>query len=74
MFDWLVTGNWGISLAPWCAAPGQAVPAPLDLLGDDPSAFRYPQILYWRRKCDSKASRASSGRCFSSTPSVTRLR
>jgi N-acyl-D-amino-acid deacylase len=31
----VVTGNCGISLAPWCAAPGQAVPAPLDLLGDD---------------------------------------
>ncbi|PLP98030.1 N-acyl-D-amino-acid deacylase family protein [Cupriavidus pauculus] len=37
----VVTGNCGISLAPWCAAPGQAVPPPLDLLGDDPSAFRY---------------------------------
>jgi len=37
----VVTGNCGISLAPWRAAPGQAVPPPLDLLGDDPSAFRY---------------------------------
>ncbi len=38
----VVTGNCGISLAPWSAAPGQAVPPPLDLLGDDPLAFRYP--------------------------------
>uniref|UniRef100_UPI003F4910EC N-acyl-D-amino-acid deacylase family protein n=1 Tax=Cupriavidus yeoncheonensis TaxID=1462994 RepID=UPI003F4910EC len=37
----VVTGNCGISLAPWCAAPGQGVPPPLDLLGDDPSAFHY---------------------------------
>ena len=37
----VVTGNCGISLAPWYAAPGQRVPPPLDLLGDDPSAFRY---------------------------------
>lgn len=37
----VVTGNCGISLAPWCAAPGQVVPPPLDLLGDDAAAFRY---------------------------------
>ncbi|MHA7685672.1 N-acyl-D-amino-acid deacylase family protein [Cupriavidus sp. PET2-C1] len=37
----VVTGNCGISLAPWRAAPGQVVPPPLDLLGDDPSAFHY---------------------------------
>lgn len=37
----VVTGNCGISLAPWCATPGQPVPPPLDLLGDDAAAFRY---------------------------------
>lgn len=37
----VVTGNCGISLAPWCATPGQPVPPPLDLLGEDPSTFRY---------------------------------
>lgn len=37
----VITGNCGISLAPWCAAPGQAVPPPLDLLGEDAAAFRY---------------------------------
>ncbi|MDW3685851.1 D-aminoacylase [Cupriavidus sp. CV2] len=38
----VVTGNCGISLAPWRAPPGQTVPPPLDLLGDDPAVFRYP--------------------------------
>ncbi|WP_454739367.1 N-acyl-D-amino-acid deacylase family protein [Cupriavidus necator] len=37
----VITGNCGISLAPWCAAPGEAVPPPLDLLGDATAAFRY---------------------------------
>ncbi|MFJ1252039.1 amidohydrolase family protein [Cupriavidus sp. CuC1] len=38
----VVTGNCGISLAPWRAPPGQTVPPPLDLLGDEPAVFRYP--------------------------------
>ncbi|WP_454766472.1 N-acyl-D-amino-acid deacylase family protein [Cupriavidus campinensis] len=37
----VITGNCGISLAPWCAVPGQTVPPPLDLLGEDAEAFRY---------------------------------
>ncbi|AZG17232.1 N-acyl-D-amino-acid deacylase family protein [Cupriavidus pauculus] len=37
----VITGNCGISLAPWRASPGQTVPPPLDLLGDDPAAFCY---------------------------------
>jgi len=37
----VITGNCGISLAPWKAAAGQAVPPPLNLLGDDPAVFRF---------------------------------
>ena len=37
----VVTGNCGISLAPWTPAPGQAVPPPLNLLGNDAAAFRF---------------------------------
>ncbi len=37
----VVTGNCGISLAPWKAKPGEVVPPPLNLLGDDPADFRF---------------------------------
>jgi N-acyl-D-amino-acid deacylase len=37
----VITGNCGISLAPWAARPDQTVPPPLDLLGEDPSAFGF---------------------------------
>ena len=37
----VVTGNCGISLAPWTPAPGQPVPPPLNLLGNDAADFRF---------------------------------
>ncbi|MCZ2496949.1 amidohydrolase family protein [Xylophilus sp. Kf1] len=37
----VITGNCGISLAPWRPAPGQPVPPPLNLLGQDAAAFRF---------------------------------
>ena len=37
----VVTGNCGISLAPWRASADATVPPPLNLLGQDPAAFRF---------------------------------
>ena len=37
----VITGNCGISLAPWTPRQGQAVPPPLDLLSDDAGDFRF---------------------------------
>ena len=37
----VVTGNCGISLAPWSPAPGRTVPPPLNLLGNDAADFRF---------------------------------
>ncbi len=48
----VVTGNCGISLAPWRPAPGQVVPPPLDLLGNAPEAFAFTRFADYLAELD----------------------
>ncbi|QHI99017.1 amidohydrolase family protein [Xylophilus rhododendri] len=50
----VVTGNCGISLAPWTARAGQGVPQPLNLLSDDPADFRFPTFAGYLADLESR--------------------
>jgi len=50
----VVTGNCGISLAPWRAEPGAVVPAPLNLLGHDPAGFRFQTFAQYLARLEAE--------------------